>query len=549
MRKDKAIDVSHEMRNSLQKITDLVSKRAGSTSLVNNKSDLPGYLVFSLVLLLSFLARILWLGNLPGINGDEAWYGLQVIGTRALSWQTPTGNPLNPFYILPLRIIQQFSPPALWVLRLPALLAGLLLLILGFVLLRKCIGTSSAVVFLILSAGLPDLIVYSRFGWDTSETGLAMLIVFYFAFSKRWWLCLAAVIGALLVHPSNIFALVILIVVFGAEFSKRIVWSRRNAIILGVSILVCSLSGVGLLLVARRAGIPNILTGEIAARILNLPGWLGMISAYGDLLSGVTVYRYIAGPVSGVSLALHNIIFWFSFLPIVILGCWRSIRRNNFRVVALLGGLAASLAVVYIFLGAGMLAPGHERYSQFLVVPSLLLISLCIDEIFFHSKTQWKPIGLALAFALLGLFSLTMNYFIPIFTYGGQTHRTFNTGPHEPKAEAVAIILNDNPAGNRTTILAEDWWIAEPMQYLLSKYPEFEVVEYDTSTLDGAAIEDILKKGGYVVGFTQGPLDTTYMEEIQNPTIGRAEIFGYSGKPILTIWHSMPFPLPPRTKQ
>ena len=370
---------------------DRVSKGPVIVMLAKAKTykDLPGYLVLSVLLFLAFLARVLWLGNIPGINGDEAWYGLQVIGNRPISWQTPSGNPLNPFYIIPLWIFQRFFPPTFWVLRLPALLAGLLLVILGFLLLKKRIGVVPTMIFVILSAGLPDLIVYSRFGWDASETGLAMLIVFYFALSKRWWLCLAAEIGAILVHPSNIFALVILIVLFGVEYSKRLVWSWRNVIILGALILISSVSGIGLLLNARRVGIPDILTGDVASRLFSLPNWLDLFSAYGDLISGVTVYRYIAGPVSGISLALHNIIVWTTLLSIVVMGCWWSIRRNNFRVVVLLGGLLASLALLYISLGTGVLLPGQERYSQFLIVPTLLLISLCINEIFLQSKSQW----------------------------------------------------------------------------------------------------------------------------------------------------------------
>ena len=41
------------------------------------------------------------LGNLPGINGDEGWYGVQVnsmLAGRPFAMRTPTGLPLNPFF-------------------------------------------------------------------------------------------------------------------------------------------------------------------------------------------------------------------------------------------------------------------------------------------------------------------------------------------------------------------------------------------------------------------------------------------------------------------
>ena len=44
----------------------------------------------------------LWnLGSTPGINGDEAWIGVQAqlwLRGEAIAWKTPTGNPLNLFF-------------------------------------------------------------------------------------------------------------------------------------------------------------------------------------------------------------------------------------------------------------------------------------------------------------------------------------------------------------------------------------------------------------------------------------------------------------------
>ena len=124
-----------------------------------------------------------------------------MIGTRPVTWFTPTGLPLNPFFIIPLWIVQCFSPPTFWVLRMPAVLSGLLLLALGYFLLKKQIGVLPALIFVALAAGLPDLnrLCSLRLGIPL-ETGLAMLIVFYFALSRKWGLCLVAVV---LDHPTD----------------------------------------------------------------------------------------------------------------------------------------------------------------------------------------------------------------------------------------------------------------------------------------------------------------------------------------------------------
>lgn len=501
-----------------------------------SNKDRLGYGFLSVLLLLAFLARVLWLGNIPGINGDEAWYGLQVIGNKPAALQTPSGLPLNPFYIIPLWIFQRIFPPAFWVLRLPSVLAGLLLIILGFLLLKKPIGVIPAAIFAVLCAGLPDLIVYSRFGWDASETGLALLIVFYFALSKKWWACLVAEIAAIIVHPSNIYASVILIVLFGAEHFRYWLGSKLGKKIFGGIGIIIEVSVIFLLFDAKHA-IPV----ELINQVLSLPSWLGMISAYGDIISGVMVYRYISTPELGLSLALHNIIVWTILLSTILLGCWYSIKRHHYYIVVFLAGFLASLVILHFsFLNEEFLA--YNRYLQFLIVPTLLLVALCINEIVILSKSPWRPVGLAILLSSLGLFSLATNYFIPLMTTGGLSDPMFYTGPVEPKAAAVGIILGEKPIRSQTIVLAENWWIAEPMQYLLSTHPEYDVIEYDKSGLILIAIENILKQGGYIVGFSQGPINMTLIREIKGLNLSRIELFGYSKKPVIVIWHNLSFP-------
>ena len=63
---------------------------------------------FVLVLGVAVWFRVWNLDHVPGINGDEAWYGVQAMSWlrgEAVSWTTPTGNPLNPLYFLPLTAV------------------------------------------------------------------------------------------------------------------------------------------------------------------------------------------------------------------------------------------------------------------------------------------------------------------------------------------------------------------------------------------------------------------------------------------------------------
>ncbi len=350
------------------------------------KKDLPGYLALSVLLILACLARVLWLGNIPGINGDEAWFGVQMIGTRPVTWFTPTGLFLNPFFIIPLWIFQRFSPPAFWVLRMPAVLSGLLLLALGYFLLKKQIGVLPALIFVALAAGLPDLIVYARFGWDPSETGLAMLIVFYFALSRKWGLCLVAVVLSLIIQPTNIFALAILIIFFGAEPFKHSIGSRQGRRILGALGLFFVVLVLFLVLESKRIGIAGLATDQL----FSLPGWLGLFASYGDLISGVMLYRYISTPIQGLTLVLHDLFIWVILLSTIILGCWYSIKRRDFVIVALVGGLLVSLVGVHITMADANLLP-YNRYLQFLIVPTLLLVTLSIKRSFSKANPAGGP--------------------------------------------------------------------------------------------------------------------------------------------------------------
>ena len=97
-------------------------------------------------LLLNALALVLaavWLrgqalGNIPGVNGDEAWYGVEawrMLHGQAAGWHTPTGNPLNPLLVGPLALLHLWLPPSIVLLRSVALASGLAALAVNWLLL------------------------------------------------------------------------------------------------------------------------------------------------------------------------------------------------------------------------------------------------------------------------------------------------------------------------------------------------------------------------------------------------------------------------------
>src|SRR5271165_4564858 len=81
---------------------------------------------YGVILTLALLARFVWLDSLPGGHGDEAWYGLWVerlLRGKVWNGMGQTGILPNPFYIIPLAIVQAMADPAPWVLRVPPLIS------------------------------------------------------------------------------------------------------------------------------------------------------------------------------------------------------------------------------------------------------------------------------------------------------------------------------------------------------------------------------------------------------------------------------------------
>jgi hypothetical protein len=162
----------------------------------------------ALSLIASVWYRSVDLGNVPGINGDEAWYGVQIESMLAgapVRWLTPSRLPLNPIHVIPLALLLKAYGPAFWVLRAPSLATGLLLLPLSYFLLSRVLDRFTALLATLLLAANPALIAHSRFGWDASHSPLISLLIPAFALMGRELATFAALMVALVVHPTNVF--------------------------------------------------------------------------------------------------------------------------------------------------------------------------------------------------------------------------------------------------------------------------------------------------------------------------------------------------------
>jgi len=446
------------------------------------------------VVIVAVWLRCRCLGNVPGVNGDEAWYGVQAV--EALRdgsfWvRTPTGNPSNPFFLGPLVLLHAWFPPSVVLLRSVAVASGLGALLVNWLLCRWVFDRATAAVSTVLLAVWPLSIVYSRFAWDASQSVLATLPVVYLSLAtlrfreRRWWLLVLATVVAIgaaaWVHPTNLFAAATGVAALGLwqRRAKRArpapARSRRKLVGSGLVLAVA---------LACAAGAGWALAGQTAGR------WLGRAGGFEDLTrrgglwhvpallarlhTGQTVYRYVPGSESwlaqpggeGTGRWGFDVVLFWAALGTAAAMLWRSgsrVRGQESGVGgqrlgkprhcvagaadrALLAGWALTLVGFLLVAGPSAMLPGWERYALCLVAPTTLLLARGAVLAFRAAAPRGEWV-LAAA-PLLGLAFLAdfqVHYFEFFRETGGRAHATFHTGPVEPKEAAVRWIAAQRP--------------------------------------------------------------------------------------------------------
>jgi hypothetical protein len=471
--------------------------------------------VLAAILLISLAFRVVDLGRVPGINGDEAWFGVQVqeaIRGGHVEMLTPTGNLLNPFHFGLLYAAHLVHPqPEFWMLRLPAVISGVLLILVAYPIVNHIGGRLAAVFAVAFFACLPVDIAYSRFGWDPSQSALVVMVALGMVFIRRYALALVAILAAVIIHPTNIFAAPI---VAGPAVAERLVplvreWlahptsegraGRWRRLLWLLPVLVVVLFLVSFLFFRSAA------TG-LLQRLFDVVGWVQFAILYGRLMSGVSVYQFIAGPVSAPATAAYDVVFWLAALPLAGLGTRRWIREGRWRELGLAASTVFSLAALYAVAGLRGILSGRERYALFSVAPSIVLAALWLSGLAV-SRLRRKAVAVfagLVCLALLGDFYL---HYFEVFqrTGGSAAHETFWTGAFEPKKAAYDFILKES-GDKPILIIAEDWWVYQPIRYLAEGNERVKTrlvlapSAADAVTDDGSEV--------FVVGFPSAPPDS-----------------------------------------
>lgn len=140
--------------------------------------------IFLLILILFLsLARFLYLGSVPGLNGDEALYGIKTFFMMQRPFTFIGFNPYTgpfvsylrtPFYCL--MGVSVFS------VRMPMVILSLLTALYIYMLLKECYGRRTGIIGVLLFLVMPWSFIYSRFA---DETHIALI---FFAIAGLYYL-------------------------------------------------------------------------------------------------------------------------------------------------------------------------------------------------------------------------------------------------------------------------------------------------------------------------------------------------------------------------
>ncbi|HEX3998872.1 MAG TPA: hypothetical protein VHX65_10005 [Pirellulales bacterium] len=529
------------------------------------------------LLLLAVVCRCRDLGNLPGVNGDEAWYGVQaelLLHDRPIPWRTPSGNLLNPLFFVPQLAIHAIFKPSFVVLRSTAVFSGLAALVLNFWLCRRVFGRRMAIISTTVLAALPIDIAYSRLAWDASQSLLAALPCVYLPLwaivdaRRKIRLSLATVAAlllAILIHPTNLFIAPIAITCLGYAWRSKLVpaarrvaafrpGSRRSVAWSAAAAILVVIAGS--MVVQRSAGRMAWLETPLA-RGANISQYGEFLMNFGRLFSGATEYEYISGAIgaSGSNASAQDPVRW-QYVPYdlaawivggsILWGIAGAIRQERPESTCLCLGYGASLIGFFLVAGPGALAPGVERYAIWMIAPAAILASIAIGS--------WQDRGgRAAAIATSGaivigwllLLGFQTNCLDFMHDSGGNSHRTFRTAAIEPKQAALEQIIAKSEPGKPVRIVTSEWWTYWPMRYLSFAEDSSRGGQISVEQRTSAAEQALILSAGeldrgqlWFVEFTDTAACKALWQAARNARLPLREttIVDFAGRPILSLF-------------
>ena len=440
----------------------------------------------------AIIFRSMSLSSVPGLSGDEGWWGMQALAWlsgRPYEAQTTSGNPTDLFHLIPLAFLHALARPSFFLLRALPALVNLLALPVAFWFVRRVYGSTTAWIHTVALAILPTAIAHSRICQDPSQTVFWTGLFIYLCLlglqaGRRGWIALGAAIVVfpvvLWTHPTNVFVAPFLGLPFVGAARTLLPASRRGRTLVILTAALVAISALSVAWIAfRHVAASNELLDKpwfstAAARLIDGAQWFEFAANNARLFSGVTVYHYFSGarPATlpydaGFVVVVLALLAGFLLTP--------APRRSRLDY-GLIAACTMTWILFFAFAGPDALRPHFERWGLCLLVPGSLILARGLSA-WIEWRPQWRfmTIGAAalVASALLG--SFYVNYFREFATSGGRSHLTYVTAPIEPKQRALELILQQRPGPGRAMIVAKQWWLFRPIAYLATEYPHVSV--------------------------------------------------------------------------
>ena len=465
--------------------------------------------------------RLMYLSSMPGISGDEGWWGVQSaawLSGRPYEARTTSGNPTDLFFLIPVALVHTIAPTSFLALRAIPTLANLLALPLGFWFVRRLYGRTAAWIFSTGLAILPTAIAHSRICQDPSQSVFWTGIVIYLSLlglaePRRAWFYLA---GALLLfpvvlwtHPTNIFIAPFLVLPFVAATRPLLPASRAGRTVLVIATALLVILGVFVVDLALRhlAGLDDYLDKPwllASARLTDGAQMFEFAANNARLFNGVTIYHYFSGARPTT---------WPYDAGVVMLVCaalsgfvLMRARGRSPVDVGLLLACAGTWLGFYAFAGPQALRPHAERWGLCLIVPAMLVFARGLAAwIEWKPRMRWLTIGTLTLAATSLLASFYVNFFREFATTGGRSHLAYVTAPTEPKQQALDHVLAASPGPGRITIVAQQWWLFWPIAYLAAPHSHVSVIRGPASGTEPALVDALGQGRLFFVEFVDTP--------------------------------------------
>ena len=177
-----------------------------------------------LLLAAGLWCRVTSLETAPVPSGDEAFFGTQaerLLRGGVVAGHTGSGKPVDVFYTALGAPLHGIFRPSFALERTPAVIFGVLAVLLTYALGRRILDRTTALIAAILLAVLPIAIIYSRLGWEYAEVPLLCLLVIHNAARANRIGLIVSYLAAIHVSPTTVFLLPVPLGLLAARLLDR----------------------------------------------------------------------------------------------------------------------------------------------------------------------------------------------------------------------------------------------------------------------------------------------------------------------------------------